>query len=73
MSTEEIQSIRESLHRIEKAIVGDPAMGHKGIAERLSIVETKADNNDRKLLVWGGIATGVSVVVTHFKTKLFGP
>lgn len=73
MSTEEIQSIRESLHRIEKAIVGDPDMGHKGLAERMTAVEAKADHNDRKLLVWGGIATGVSVVITHLKIKLFGP
>ena len=73
MSADEIQSIRESLHRIEKAIVGDPQMGHKGLAQRVTDVEVKADTSDRKLLVWGGIATGVSVVITHLKTKIFGP
>jgi len=72
MSTEEIQSIRESLVRIEKAIVGDPAVGHKGLAQRVTDVEVKADAADRKLLMWGGIATGASVVITHLKGKLFG-
>ncbi len=73
MSTEEIQSIRDSLHRIETAIVGDPGMGHKGLAQRMTDVEAKTDASARKLILWTGIATGASVVVTHFKTKIFGP
>lgn len=72
MSTEEVQSIKETLHRIESALVGDPAMGHKGIAQRLDTVEQRTDAHDRKLLVWGGAFTGASVVLTHLKTKFLG-
>lgn len=72
MSTEEIQSIRESLHRIEKAIIGDPDMGHKGIAARVDDIEKKVEAHGRKLLLWSGIVAGASVILTHFKTKLFG-
>ena len=72
MSAEEIQSIRESLHRIEKAIIGDPDLGHKGIAARLDAIEKVVDAQGKKLLVWSGIVAGASVIITHFKVKLFG-
>lgn len=71
MSVEEIQSlrvevagIRESVGRIERALVGDAALGQKGFAERLGTVEAKADASDRKLLLWGGMATGASIVIS---------
>jgi len=72
MSAEEIQSIRESLHRIEKAIIGDPDMGHKGIAARVDAIEKIVDAQGKKLLLWSGIVAGASVIITHFKVKLFG-
>lgn len=72
MSAEEIQSIRESLHRIEKAIIGDPDMGHKGIAARMDAIEKIVDAQGKKLLLWSGIVAGASVIITHFKVKLFG-
>lgn len=72
MSAEEIQSIRESLHRIEKAIIGDPDMGHKGIAARVDAIEKVVDAQGKKLLLWSGIVAGASVIITHFKVKLFG-
>ena len=71
MSVEEIQSIRESLARIEKAITGDPTVGYTGIAGRLEKVEKLAESHDRKLLTWGGVVLGVSVAVEHLKAKLF--
>lgn len=73
MSADEIQSIRESLHRIEKAIVGDPSMGHRGLASRMDVVEKMVDQQGRKLILWSGIVAGASVIITHFKVKLFGP
>lgn len=68
MSVEEIQSIRESLHRIETALVGDPAMGNKGIVARLN--ETELDV--RKILRWrdsvklrlGFVASVTALIVT---------
>lgn len=79
MSHDEMDSIRASLDRIERALTGDAAMGSKGIAQRLDDVEARAqaqaartDALERKLITWGGIATGASVVITHLKVKLFG-
>jgi hypothetical protein len=72
MSTDEIQSIRESLHRIEIAIVGDPSMGHRGIAARMDAVEKCVDSQGKRLLLWSGIVAGASVIITHFKVKIFG-
>lgn len=61
-----MQTIRESVNRIELALVGDQKLGHTGFAERLAIVEKKTEENDRKLLLWGGIATGASVIISKF-------
>jgi hypothetical protein len=72
MSTEEITSIKESLARIEKAIAGDPSMGHTGIAGRLEKVEQLAEANDRKLLKWGGVIVGAGLVLEHLKAKILG-
>lgn len=66
----EMQSIRESVRRIEHALIGDPALGHTGFAERLALVEKKAEDHDRKLLLWSGIATGASVAITRFWSHL---
>jgi hypothetical protein len=72
MSADEIQSIRDSLHRIEKAIIGDPAMGHRGIAARVDAIEKLVEAHGRKLLWWSGIVAGASVIITHWKVKIFG-
>ena len=75
MSQEELSSIKETLNRIEKALVGDPEMGHTGIADRLRSVETQAQETDRKLLIWSGMFTGawmlISLLLTYLKSKLF--
>ena len=74
MSQEELSSIKETLNRIEKALVGDPEMGHIGIADRLRSVEAQAHATDKKLLVWSGIFTGgwmlFSLLLTWLKGKL---
>lgn len=77
MSTEEIQSIRDSLHRIELALVGDPAMGNKGLVARMSEVEKEASENTTwresvKARV-GVVAAVVSFLATaalHFGSSL---
>lgn len=75
MSQEELSSIKETLNRIEKALVGDPEMGHTGIADRLRSVEEQAHETDRKLLIWSGMFTGawmlISLLLTYLKSKLF--
>ena len=72
MSADEITSIRESLHRIEKALIGDPDMGHKGIAQRLSDVEKTTEEHSRKLWIWTGMGAGIGLFLSHIKAKLFG-
>lgn len=72
MSADDLRIVKDALHRIEKAIVGDSEMGHKGIADRLNDVEAKTDAMDKKLIRWGGVLLGASVVIEHLKTKLFG-
>ena len=67
MSIEEIQSIKESLARIETALVGDPKMGNKGIVVRLADVEVETRTNtqwrDTVKAKVGLLATGVSLLV----------
>ena len=72
MSSDEITNIRHTLERIEKALVGDPAMGHKGIAQRLSDVEQTTQEHSRRLWLWTGMGAGAGVVLSHLKTKLLG-
>jgi hypothetical protein len=79
MNPQEIQDIRDSLKRIERSIVGDPDMGHRGLIDRLEaneaeLKETKAivDGMDRKLLKWGGIVTGISLAASYFKNEWLG-
>lgn len=67
MSADEMQIIKESLSRIEVALMGDPKMGNKGIVVRLSEVEAEARANTAwretvKAKV-GLLATGVSLLV----------
>lgn len=71
MSTDEITVIKESLHRIEVALIGDPSLGNTGIVARLASVETKTDAMDKKQLVWGGVVTGASLALGSLKDKLF--
>ena len=72
MSADELQTIRETLHRIEVAVTGDPTHGHRGIVVRLADVEKAQDEQGRKLILWGGIITGLSLAITHFKLRIFG-
>lgn len=79
MTPEEIQAlrvematIRESVNRIELALVGDSKLGHTGFAERLALVEKKTEEHEKKIWIWSGVATGASVVITKFWHQLVG-
>ena len=71
MTPESFDKLHSSVQRIEKAIVGDLDMGHKGIAKRLYDVEKKTSEHSMRFYVWGGITTGAALIITHFKNKLF--
>ena len=71
MSADELATIKESLHRIEKAIVGDEEMDQLGIVQRLTHLEKQIAEHDKKLVLWGGIITGVVFALTHLRDKFF--
>lgn len=68
----EVQTIRESVNRIERALVGDSKLGQMGFAERLVLVEKKAEEHERKIWLWSGMATGASVVISKFWHQIVG-
>jgi hypothetical protein len=71
MSADELATIKETLHRIEKAIVGDREMGQRGIVVRLDELEKHIAEHDKKMVLWGGIITGCVFALTHLKDKFF--
>ena len=68
MSDDQIRTIHDKLDRIERAISGEPALGHRGLAQRLGDAEAKIDGHDRKLILWGGVVTGISLVLGYVKS-----
>lgn len=66
---EEINNLVREMHA---ALVGNKDLGNPGIVKRLEVVENKQKDADRTMLKWAGVATGVSLVATAFKDKLFG-
>ena len=79
MTPEEIQilkgemaTIRESVNRIERALVGDSKLGQMGFAERLVLVEKKAEEHEKKIWLWSGMATGASVLLSKFWHQIVG-
>lgn len=72
MSDDQVRTIHEKLDRIERAITGEPHLGHKGLAQRIGDAEAVIAGHDRKLVLWGGVVTGLSVAASYLKTKLIG-
>jgi len=60
------------LNEIHSALVGNKALGHRGLVDRVEHIEKKVENHDRKLIAWGGITVGAMAVFEAFKGKLFG-
>ena len=54
MSKDEIQSLHDKLDTITSALVGNKALGHKGLVERVDDAEKAIANHDRKLITWTG-------------------
>ena len=69
MTPENFARLQESVDRIERAIVGDKEMGHRGIADRIEWVERKVAGHEKQILKWmGGIAVlavGIPIVLKH--------
>ena len=60
------------LNEIHVALVGNKALGHRGLVDRVERVEKKAEQHDHKLIAWGGITVGAVAVFEAVKGKLFG-
>ena len=69
MTPENFARLQESVDRIERAIVGDKEMGHRGIADRIEWVERKVAGHEKQILkCMGGIAVlavGIPIVLKH--------
>ncbi len=61
MTPDNFDRLQSSVDRIEKAIVGDPQMGHRGLAQRVEHIEQRVDSHDKKLLQWGAVFAVIGV------------
>lgn len=50
----------EGIARVERALVGEPTLGNRGLVHRVDAVEEKVEKHDRKLLVWGSLVATVA-------------
>lgn len=66
MTPESFDKLQGSVDRIEKAIIGDEEMGHRGLAQRVEHIEKRVDGHDKKLLQWGAIFSCIGVAVSWF-------
>ena len=68
---EQLRQIRETQQEIRTALIGCPALGHKGLVHRVESIEAKVEAHDRKILIWSaGITAGVTAVQL-LKDKIF--
>ena len=79
MSADEMESIKsqltkqdEVLHEIRSALVGNKAMGHKGLVDQVQEHGKSIAEHDRKLVFATGAAVAVSSLLSAAKIKLFG-
>lgn len=69
MTPENFDKLNDSVERIERAIVGDKVMGHRGLADRVEWIERKLATHEKQLWKWIG-ALGVIGVLLPIFTKL---
>jgi hypothetical protein len=67
-----LQKLENSINRIELALVGNPPMGQKGIVQRLEALEDRVEKHDKKLILWGGVITGILFVIQILPKLLKG-
>lgn len=63
MTPENFDKLTDSVERIERAIVGDKVMGHRGLADRVEWIERKLINHERQILKWIGGLTLAGVLI----------
>jgi hypothetical protein len=69
MNPESFDKLQTSVERIEKAIIGDEEMGHRGLAARVEWIERKIVLHERHIWKWIG-AIGAFGILVPILTKL---
>lgn len=70
VSNSEIERLNSKVDKIYDVLVGDDALGTKGVIPRLQRVEERQGGFDRKLTYAGGFMAGIVVVWEIFRRKL---
>jgi hypothetical protein len=69
MTPENFEKLSDSVERIERAIVGDKVMGHRGLADRVEWIERKLASHEKQIWKWLG-ALGVIGILLPILTKV---
>ena len=79
MNPDEIQTIHSRLDKqdvvlqeIRGALVGNTALGHRGIVARVETLEKDSSEHSRKLVLAGGVIIGAQAAYQFVKSKLGG-
>ena len=66
----DIQLIKDSQVRIEKAITGDVTMGLTGIVEQVKTIKAETETHKVRFVYWTGITVGILAAYEVVKDKL---
>lgn len=53
-----LERLDKRTERLEVAIVGDPAMGNKGVIKRIEDLEKDQKTSEKKMIIFGAAGTG---------------
>lgn len=62
----------KKLADIHVALIGNEAMGTRGLVHRVASVEDKVENHDRKFWLAAILGSGLWATVVAFKEQIFG-
>ena len=71
MSANDLELLHHKLDEIHVALVGNPAMGHKGLVSRMEDVEKTQAEHGRKFLIATGAIAAFTLMFDWVKGKLF--
>lgn len=62
----------KKLADIHVALIGNEAMGTRGLVHRVAHVESKVENHDRKFWLAAVVGSGLWASIVAFKEHIFG-
>jgi hypothetical protein len=71
MYERDIQAIKDSQTRIEKAITGDVTMGLTGIVEQVKNIKAETESHKIRFVYWTGITVGILAAYEFIKDCIF--